>query len=86
MREGRGLWDCRAADSCTPLDYTAPTSSKLNLDYLRRQFEGYSDQRLASNILEGVRLEAEVEMQIALHPNPVPLGKGTIQYRRQFAI
>lgn len=59
----RGIvWDCRAADSCTPLDYTAPTSSKLDLDYLRRQFTDYPDQRLASNILEGVRLEADVEL------------------------
>lgn len=70
------IWDCRSLDGGTLLDYTAPTSSKLNLDYLRRRFAVYPDQRLASYIVEEMRLEADVELQMVLHPNLISIGDG----------
>ncbi|KAL3902680.1 MAG: hypothetical protein SGPRY_011966 [Prymnesium sp.] len=62
---------------CHLLDYTAPINTNFNLPHLERLFSGYPDRRLASNVLEGIRLEADVEMQIVVHPNLVSvLGDG----------
>ena len=63
------VWDCsRRGQPCTLLDYDAPMQTDFNLPYLRKLLEGYPDQRLASNVLEGVRLEADVELQMVLMP------------------
>lgn len=68
--------ECRKAGTCSLLDYTAETTSKLGLRYLRERFKGYPDQRLASNILEEVRLEADVEHQVVLHLNIASIVDG----------
>ena len=61
------FWDCRVTP-CVLLDYSAPLVTSFDLDYLRRRLTDYPDQRLASNVLEGIRLEADVEQQIVLLP------------------
>ena len=73
------IWDCRPnvkTKGCGLLDYTAPMQTDFDLKYLERLFEGYPDQRLASNVLEGVRLEADPELQIVLMPPLVSIGEG----------
>lgn len=70
------VWDCRRRGGCTMLDYHSPMKTALNIPRLRELFKGYPDQRLASNVIEGVRLEADIEHQIVLHPNLVSVGEG----------
>ena len=69
------FWDCRTSP-CSLLDYTAPFSTDFDLDYLLQKFADYPDQRLASNVLEGIRLEADVEQQIVLAPPLVSITDG----------
>lgn len=70
------VWDCRKARGCELLDYAQPIQTDFDLTHLRKRFRDYPDQRLASNILEGIRLEADVEHQIVLHPNLISVGRG----------
>lgn len=77
VRCARGyMWDCRKAETCTLLDYQAPMHTNFNLRRLKQLFRDDPDQRLASNILEGIRLEADVELQVVLNPNLVSVGNG----------
>jgi hypothetical protein len=72
------FWDCRGED-CGLLQYDAPLDSDFNLEeggFLREKLKDYPDQRLASNVLEGIRLEADLEMQIVLSPQLVSIGEG----------
>ena len=69
------VWDCRSA-CCQLLDFRAPIRTHLNLDYLRRRLESYPDQHLVSNVLEGVRLEADVEDQSVFVPHLVSMPTG----------
>ena len=69
------VWDCRERP-CRLLDYEADVSTDLNMDYLRTKLQGYPDQRLASNILQGIRLEADPELQLVLSPHLVSIGAG----------
>ena len=47
-----------------------------DLDYLKAKLKGYPDQRLASNVLEGVRLEADLDLITVLCPQLVSIGIG----------
>ena len=49
-------------------DFTEGFSSDLDLAYLRRALGRFTDQALVLYLLEGVRLEADVELQIVLVP------------------
>ena len=69
------VFDCREAP-CKLLDYEEQLSTDWNLEYLRSKLEGYPDQRLASNVLEGVRLEADGELMTVLSPQLVSVGPG----------
>ena len=69
------VWDCRQSP-CRLLDYTAPHHTNWDLTYLAQKLEGYPDQRLASNILEGVRLEADLDLMTVLSPQLVSIGAG----------
>ena len=69
------VWDCRAKP-CRLLDHDGPISTDFDLEYLRDKLEGYPDQRLASNVLEGVRLEADLELIAVLSPHLVSIGDG----------
>lgn len=76
----RGIvWDCRSA-CCVPLDYAAPLDTHLDLAYLRRRLAGYPDQYLLANLLEGVRLDADVELQTVLvpHLSSLPMGFASV--------
>lgn len=74
------VWDCRA-QCCRLLDFTAPIRTHLNLDYLRERLHDYPDQHLVSNLLEGVRLDADVELQSVFVPHLVslPLGYRSVE-------
>ena len=69
------LWDCRDSP-CRLLDTTGEFSTDWNLPFLRDKLRNYPDQRLASNILEGVRLEADLDLTLVLNPNLVSIGVG----------
>ena len=59
-----------------PLDFHTPMETHLNLPFLRRRLEGYPDQRLLSFLMEGVRLEAYVELQSVWVPHLTSLSAG----------
>ena len=69
------VWDCRSS-CCVPLDFQAAIQSDLNLDFLRAHLGRYPDQTLLSYLLEGVRLEADVELQTVLVPHLTSLPGG----------
>ena len=73
------VWDCRAA-CCQLLDFQAPIETHLDLDYLRRRLIDYPDQHLVANVLEGARLDADVELQSVFVPHLVslPLGYASV--------
>ena len=62
------VWDCRpntrAASSgcCVVADFHAPFDTHLNLELFPRRLHSYPDQTLLANLLEGVRLDADVEL------------------------
>ena len=69
------VWDCRAA-CCQLLDFRAPIRTHLNLEYLRTRLQTYPDRYLVANVLEGVRLDADVELQSVFVPHLVSLPLG----------
>ena len=73
------VWDCRQ-QCCQLLDFQAPIDTHLNLGFLRRRLRSYPDQYLVSNILEGARLDADVELQSVFVPHLVslPLGYASV--------
>eukprot|EP00965_Chrysotila_dentata_P071002 2346390-Pleurochrysis_carterae.AAC.1 len=58
-----------------------PIQTHLNLPFLEKRLRGYPDQRLVSFVLEGVRLEADVELQTVLVPHltSLPLGYASVR-------
>ena len=66
-----------------PLDYTLPISTHLNLTYLGSRLADHPDQRLVSFLLEGVRLEADVELQSVFVPHLMSLAKGFHAVRKE---
>ena len=79
------IWDFTfERSSCgVPLDVTQPIESNLNLDYLARELRDYSDQRLVSYLLEGVRFEADVELHTVLVPHLLSLARGFGSVRKE---
>ena len=69
------VWDCREA-CCKLLDFQAPIQTHLNLEYFRRRLEAYPDRYLVANVLEGVRLDADVELQSVFVPHLVSMPTG----------
>ena len=72
--QGR-VWDCRTR-CCKMLDFQAPISTHLNLAYLRERLSDYPDQYFVANLLEGARLDADVELQSVFVPHLVSLPSG----------
>ena len=58
------VWDLtfERAACAVPLDTTLPLDTHLNLPFLRKRLEGYPDQNLISNILEGVRFAPDLRL------------------------
>ena len=54
------IWDCRKRDTdcCVVADFDAPFETH------RKRLANYPDQTLVANLLEGVRLDADVEQQV----------------------
>ena len=75
----RGIvWDLRGAVP-TPLDFTAPISTHLNLGYIRackRLHPTYPDKELWDHLLHGVRFKCGNVQQMILQPHlsSLPLG------------
>ena len=69
------VWDCRGP-CCKLLDFRAPINTHLDTSYLRRRLADYPDQYFVANLLEGARLDADVELQSVLVPHLVSLPKG----------
>ena len=69
------VWDCRQ-ECCVVADFEAQMSTHLNLDLIRTRLLYYPDQTLLANLLDGVRLDADVELQTVLVPHLTSLSKG----------
>ena len=69
------VFDCRQKP-CNLLDYEEELSTDWNMAYLHKQLANYPDQRLASNLLQGIRLEADVPLMTVLCPHLVSVGPG----------
>jgi len=50
---------------------------------LRKRLTNYPDQNLLSNLLEGIRFEADVELQAVLVPHLISLPKGFTSVRNE---
>lgn len=74
------VWDCRGS-CCTVSDFEAPFDTHINLPYLRERLQHYPDQFLVANLLEGVRLDADVELQAVFVPHltSLPLGYASVE-------
>lgn len=72
--QGR-VWDCRPR-CCKMLDFQAPVNTHLNLAYLRERLSDYPDQYFVANLLEGARLDADVELQSVFVPHLISLPSG----------
>ena len=79
------VWDCTRLRSscCIVADFQPPieTETHLNLVEMRRRLWAYPDQTLVANLLEGARLDADVELQTVLirHLASLPLGFASVQ-------
>ena len=72
------VYDCRKLRSpcCVVANFSEPFDSGLNLKYIQRRLKGYPDQALLSHLLDGVRLDADVELQTVLVPHLMSITKG----------
>ena len=79
------IWDLtfERAPCAVPLDFTLPIESGLDLEVLKRRLQHYPDQRLVSFLVEGVRFEADVELQTVLVPHLISLPKGFASVRKE---
>ena len=77
------VWDCTFTESecCVVADFHAPIVSHLNLTYLHSRLRHYPDQTLVANVIEGVRLDADTELQNVLVPHlaSLPLGYASVE-------
>ena len=74
-----GCGDCRP-ECCVLSDFHAAPDTHLDLGYLESRLRHYPDQYLAANILEGVRLDADVELQSVWVPHltSLPFGYASV--------
>ena len=69
------VWDCRQ-ECCRVADFGERIDTHLNLTFLHDRLLHYPDQTLLANLLDGVRLDADVELQTVLVPHLTSLSKG----------
>ena len=79
------VWDCRLLSSpcCVVADFHAPIESDLNLKRLHQRLAHYPDQALLSHLIDGVRFEADVELQTVLVPHLLSLSLGFISVAKE---
>ena len=72
------VWDfTRERSTCgVPLDFHLPADTHLNVGVLATELRDYPDRRLVSLLLEGVRFEADVELQAVFNPHLFSLVNG----------
>jgi hypothetical protein len=70
------VWDFRGEGCGVPLDFTRDITTHLDLDFLRRRLANYPNQQLVSMLLEGVRFQADVELQAVFNWHLVSLVNG----------
>ena len=72
------VWDFRdsPAECGRPLDFHAPLSHTLNVDFFRRRLRDYPNQHILGFIEDGVLYDADVELQTVLVPHLMSLSKG----------
>ena len=69
------VWDC-SGKCCVVQQWSTPPSSHLDREFLKSRLEHFPDQAVVSYLLEGVRLEADVELQTVLVPHLTSLPMG----------
>ena len=77
--QARGkVWDLRQLSQgvITLLDYEAPISTILNLDYIQASLENFPDQEVVSFLLEGVQFKADLDLQLVFLPHLLSLSHG----------
>ena len=77
------VWDCtkQRSSCCVVADFRAAVDSGLNRTYIRQRLRRYPDQALVANLIDGVRLEADVELHAVLVPHlaSLPLGFASVR-------
>ena len=69
------------APCCGVADFHAPITTHLSLDYFARRLRSYPDQELLAHLLQGARLNADVELQSVFVPHlaSLPLGFQSVE-------
>ena len=72
------VWDCTLESSscCVVADFHAPILENLDRTELAKRLRHYPDQTLLANLLEGARLDADVELQLVLIPHLMSIAHG----------
>ena len=72
------VWDCtlEASQCCVVADFHAPILENLNRGVLSDRLFHYADQALVSNLVEGAKLDADVELQLVLIPHLLSIAFG----------
>jgi len=72
------VWDCtlEAEPCCVVADFHAPILENLAQDELSTRLRHYPDQTLVANLVDGARLDADVELQLVLVPHLLSLAHG----------
>ena len=75
--QGR-VWDCtlETGACCVIADFQAPILENLNRAVLAERLHHYPDQTLLANLVDGARLDADVELQLVLVPHLFSLAHG----------
>jgi hypothetical protein len=72
------VWDCtyEASSCCVVMDFAHRGKPNLNTDWIRTRLKHYPDQGLVAHLVDGARLDADVELQTVLVPHlaSLPLG------------
>jgi len=76
------VFDCtfETSECCIPLDLSAAPNTHLNTAFLERELREYPDRAGVANVVEGVRLEADVELHSVLmwHLQSLPLAMSSV--------
>ena len=72
------VWDCtfEKTECCVVADFHAPILENLNRTELKRRLAHHPDQTLVAHLLEGARLDADVELQLVLVPHLLSIANG----------
>ena len=63
------VYDLRDPAGAQPVDFTVPPPTHLNLDFYITEMDGHPDQELLSQIVHGVRFQADLDHQLVILPH-----------------